>query len=169
MRFKTIFLIFALAMFMLSGVAWAEDDDDQGDNDDQQDSTSLTFHVYETDPEDFPTIEAVYGPDACVQANTKVDVEIDASDDDDEETTVGEALDDEGVLETLSEHYMDLVPSVLLICAFSGDDYLTQVEEVLYGFKIKYGEDDAYVEATLIKATNVVKFKAGSKLKSGVK
>jgi hypothetical protein len=28
MRFKTIFLIIALAMFMLAGVAWADDDDD---------------------------------------------------------------------------------------------------------------------------------------------
>ena len=32
MMFKSIFLIFALAMFMLAGVAWAEDDDDQGED-----------------------------------------------------------------------------------------------------------------------------------------
>jgi hypothetical protein len=34
MRFKSIFLIFALAMLMLTGVALAEDDDDQGENND---------------------------------------------------------------------------------------------------------------------------------------
>ena len=32
MRFKTIFLIVALAMLMLAGVALADDDDDQGEN-----------------------------------------------------------------------------------------------------------------------------------------
>ena len=30
MRFKNIFLVFALAMLMLAGVAWADDDDDDG-------------------------------------------------------------------------------------------------------------------------------------------
>ena len=166
MKFKSIFFIFALAMLMLTGVAWAEGDDDQGDNDDQQNSTSITFHVYETDPTYFSTIKDAYGPGACVQVCSDVDVEMDVSGDDDEETTVGEALDDEGVLETLSEHYMDLVPSVVLICAFASEDYEDQLELVLQ--LLGCNEEEECLVGYEIQPTNVVKFRPGKKLRDSV-
>ena len=153
MKLRLFISILAIAfVFGLSFLSIA--DDDEG----QQDSPSPALFIFETNSEEFSSIEDTFPPGACAQVYVE-EVEIEMEfDDNDDDTLVGE-----DVLEDLSDHYMELIPTVILVCEFAGDE--AQIQAQINRTKERLPSTG---EPIRIKAKNVVKFKAGKKLKDSV-
>jgi hypothetical protein len=110
MRFKTIFLIFALAMFMLSGVVWAEDDD-QGEEDDPLDPTCPYKVVIDADLVDWSLIYAAFDYE-CAQVNihTQVRARLLSNEEDDDSGDPSWLTDVEDIFE-------ETIPATVTVCA----------------------------------------------------
>jgi hypothetical protein len=133
MRFKTIFLIFSLAMFMLAVVAWAEDDDDQGDNDDQLYNYSTYIIAFEAPSTYFPTIASVFNTGDCSEVNNDVHVDsyyLFEEGDEDEDDEAATPLDGDA-LQKLSTFYEAMIPAVVLVCAVFTNDLENYIEDQL--------------------------------------
>jgi hypothetical protein len=114
MKFKTVFLIVALAMLMLAGVAWAEDDDDQGGNDNflftcpDPDSTYLIG--IDAPSSAYLTIADIFQEGGCEIVYNEVKVKSCIDD-------KCAKADGDGILASIAEFLEDDLPHILFVCA----------------------------------------------------
>jgi hypothetical protein len=125
MRFKTILLIVALALFMLAGLAWSEDDED--DNPLPNLDPNCPFLVIIQAPSStYETIADYFQEGGCEMVyNEEVKVETCTSDGDcdknEKETTLG----------IIASSFAAIIPSESLVCALCEDATIEDAEIIL--------------------------------------
>ena len=135
MRFKTIFLIFALAMFMLAGVALAEDDDDQGENNDNPFPCD-NLVIIEAPESLYLTIATYFDNECQVFHNKEVRFETCTLEGDCDDS------ESESLLGRIAASQAATVPSTILICAECDSD---DPEVALTDFANDYSTSDSII------------------------
>ena len=135
MRFKTIFLIFALAMLMLPGVAWADDDDDDDVNLLPNLNPDCPFLIIiEAPVSNYPTIAEYFYEGGCETVYNNVVVEsctLNDCDDDDEE---------DSILSSIESSLAATIPSTVLVCAVCGPEPEDQADIIIEALRQTIGD-----------------------------